>query len=79
MRPWQREPLHHIRFGTSYILRFLAILSERAQVVPQQIVSQGPHGHRTVRLHKHKTLSLALTLMHYTDPIFFLHHAVSNH
>jgi hypothetical protein len=51
---------------------------ERAQVLLQQIVHQGPHGRQMVRLLTLRTFPPALTLTHYSDPIFFLHHAVSN-
>ena len=40
------------------------------------IAYQGSRGHRMVRLHTLKGLSPALTLIHYTDPLFYLHHAV---
>ena len=44
----------------------------------RQIAVQGPHGPRTVRLHAYGNLFRGLTLVHLTDPLFWMHHAVSH-
>jgi hypothetical protein len=66
----------HICFDNSDPSRPLAILLERVQKTLRQIAEGGSRGHRMVRLHTFKSLSPALTLIHDTDPLFFLHHAV---
>jgi hypothetical protein len=50
-----------------------------ARQMPRQIARQGPRGHRMVRLHSLSTLiPPALKLMDYTDPLFYMHHGVSD-
>jgi hypothetical protein len=44
----------------------------------RQIAREVPRGHRTVRLHKLSTFSHALTLVHPTEPLFWMHHGVSD-
>ena len=76
-RWWAGElPYRGIRFCISHLSRYAAILSGRAQKMHHQIARQVSRGHRMVRRHTHR--SLYPTLMRCTDPLFFMHHAVSD-
>jgi hypothetical protein len=80
MGSWAGELLYsRVRFGTFHTSRPLEICSVLAQQMPHRIVRQGPSGHRMVHLHSLSTLiPPALKLMHYTDPLFYVHHGVSD-
>jgi hypothetical protein len=76
---WAGELLHsRVRFGTFHTSRPLEICLVLARQMPHQIARQGPSGHQMVRLHSLSILIPPVKLMHYTDPLFYMHHAVSN-
>ena len=80
MGSWAGELLNsRVRFGTLHVSRPLEICSVLARQMPHQVARQGPSGHRMVRLHSLSTLiPPALKLMYYTDPLFYMHHGVSD-
>jgi len=80
MGSWAGELLHsRVRFGTFHTSRPLEICSVLARQMPHQIARQGPSGHRMVRLHLLSGLIPSTSkLMYYTDPLFYMHHAVSD-
>lgn len=77
---WPGEQLHHDVFGPSNPSSPLVIWVDIAQLVPDLIVSQVRDGHRTVRLHTGIYISPKNNVgTPTTDPLFFFHHAVSDH
>ena len=76
---WAGELLHgRVCFGTLHTLRPLEICSVLVRQMPHQIAREGPSGHRMVRLQFTNNIRRpALKLKYYTDPLFYMHHAVS--